>query len=375
MAPRSLADVEWQSVMHFLPSSDLLRLGRCSKPLSPCASTPFAWSCTVLRVASAPKDLKERLAYKHALFKAAPLALVLLPPYGCNRAQLLSKAQSDKLRGMHLWQLHTLDCTAFYSSPPDLWHSLLDARSALRHLRVLIIHNLRRNLRPKDVDAEMIRLIATMPRLHTLQIDPNELEPTALNPLASAPALTDLRISSEGRDCRLAQIGACSLQSLLLDAPHFTGSSFRSFFAAPIVQHLRCLTLRHAFICRPQADPVGGDDLCRGMSALVALRELRLIECDHLVPLMPHLLCLPILELLVFQLESWHSSHAVGSYWPYLTIPRMSDISPLMEAKAQLRCVINLSSTAFRKPDGDEALRVWCQPLITRFGDRAELKM
>ena len=381
MPPRCLADVEWQLVMHFLPSTELLCLARCSIQLSQCASQPFAWLHTEARVELTALQLGSKLASKRCLFASAPLVFHWLPPFGRN-SEMLSKGQIDRLLKIPFrpQQLQSLDCTAFRPGAPAMWRLMLADRTVLPSLHALMLPG--DSCSEVTVDEEAIRLIAALPMLRTLQLHSHALDPVSIAPLTQAPSLTSLHINDIDRPdrSRLELIAACPhLRSVTLHKPCFTGSLFRSFFASAAIRRLRCLTLHDWSAAgwrrygEPD-DPILPADLHVALSSLVELLDLTLSACGEVDALMPHLLCPPVLERVVFQIAHVSPSFSwkLGTMQLSSSVPDNRLLQSLLKDKPLLRCVMELTLTHTRAKH-EPSIREWAQTLLDEFSDRFAL--
>lgn len=378
MPPRSVADVEWQLVMHFLRSSDVLRLGRCNTQLSQCVRQSFAWLHTEVRVELTALQLGIKLSSKHCLWTAAPIVLHWMPPFGI-RSEELTKGQIGRLTNIPHLQLRSLDCSGFRPPVPDVWHLLL-SNPALQGLRALIVHQLSS---AATVDAEMIRLVAALPHLRTLQLCPHACEPSLLAPLAHMSSLTSLSITDAmtPQHSRIELIAACPhLRSLVLHDARFTGRLFRFFFASASIRHLRQLALHKwsaiGLEFHAPGDLISKDDLRGAMESLAELVELTLYECSHVQALIPHLLCLSAIERVVFQLDCWgYHFGPTASHSPRSTMPLIPDLQRLMTNRPRLQCVLEILPTRTMLKRADDVIRTWAQPLLDAFADRVELRL
>ena len=146
-----LADVEIHCVFHFLTTAQRMRMARCNRPLLLAAGSPFAWKHAALKLTQYTADELVQSRFAACVQVASHL----------TRPSCRVVDESSLLSLPLLFR--ELDTAHSDGLTTTLWHRIL-ADPVMRGLRVLRMQGLPKK---RMLDAEALRLIALLPRLHT----------------------------------------------------------------------------------------------------------------------------------------------------------------------------------------------------------------
>jgi hypothetical protein len=191
----------------------------------------------------------------------------------------------------------------------------------------------------RAIDDETIRLIATMPHLHTLALSP--MPRVCFEPLLTLPKLTSLRMADSLADSTQLRL-VCQLPALTalhVDEPQFFGERFRSLFASALLQHrLQLLTLRgwmHALI-------VSAVEFKEAFASMRRLYSLQFHWVARIDDVLPHVAHAPSLTALDIQPCYFQSLDADDS------LPSVAVLSALLAAAPNLHCTLRTDVACLR---------------------------
>ena len=333
-----LAVVELQLVMQFLDTKSKLKAARCCQRLLHAASGPFAWRDTpsfFVEIQS-PADVE---CVCSSLIRFAPIDLQ------CTGLTSLG----GLLTVPHLWALDLMATgAAVFDELPQLLRHPSMARLAWLWIE--------ESMASADQTVEIMRAVAALPQLRTLDVSLQSAAGPTLQPLVHAPALTDLTIRrnewTASEAALLNAISQCAgLRQLSLCGVQFLRGSFRSFFTSVSMRRLWRLKLS---ICLAAGDDleaiVGNGDLIIApdadeyrvaFSALEHLQSLLLEAVWGINALLPHLHLAPALCVLSLRCEPENfGSDAADS-----ALPRRAVLTALLAAAPKLEVRLLLPAT------------------------------
>jgi len=330
-----LATVELQLVMQFLDASSKLKAARCSRRLMQTASQPFAWKDAppLLVEARSAADV-ERIVPSLVRFAPIDLRCMRMESFDCI-------ATIPHLHGL------------------ELQESSIGAAASLIQL---LQHPCMAQLQSLRLDAHLsfaflttvtARLIARLPQLRALNVQPwpGDQESTLplLQPLADAPALTDLALSlPDGTVAIPALLDAIAriagLSRLRLrDLREWSAGTFRSFFCSPIARRLQHLELEglYAHTLLPIMQAPSAAEYEAAVSSMQQLQALTLDRVFGLSVLLPHLRHAAALRQLSIRCHSQTRSDDDT----YSVLPSGSALAALLAAAPQLEVRLLLPPT------------------------------
>ncbi len=285
-----LADVEVQSVMQLLDVPSRLRLAMCSRQVQRCVSNPFAWQCDEPLPCSISANGALPMNLRHSMLRFAPVHVQL--DAWANAATVQRLQQIPVLRSLCLEGQADRAVQAAIFALPNLRHHLHSLELASTQLLCY---------------DECLVALAGMVQLRTLSLNCGGANsPTALDFLASVPALTNLSFRCQWSCDDLAQrvawyrsmSKASGLKRLTLLHAHMVDGEVPA-----LLQLLPALTqLEHLSIVAVQkrsCGPAGALDACD--AALAQLSNLHTLEFANIScadRLLPHLAHLPALRRL-----------------------------------------------------------------------------
>jgi hypothetical protein len=333
-----LAVVELQLVLQFLDAKSKLKAARCSRRLLQSVSAPFAWRATpaFFMECRSAEDVKRTGT---SLIRFAPIDLRCL---GLTSLGAL-------LTVPHLFGLDLLETgVAVFDGLPQLLR-----HPSLTRLEWLWIEE---SLSSAEPSVEIMRAVAALPQLRTLDVSLQSAAGAVLQPLVHAPALTDFTIRrNEWTASEAALLRAVSqyagLRRLGLCGVQFFRGSFRSFFTSLNMRRLQHLKLN---ICLAAEDGMGAivgngdliiapdaDEYRAAFSALEQLQSLTLESVFGISILLPHLHLAPALRLLSIRCEP----HRCDTGDLHAPLPNRAVLSALLTAAPQLEVRLLMPAT------------------------------
>jgi len=307
-----LAVVEVQLILQFLDCGSKMRAARCSSHLLACISHPFPWQFDPVSVGTAQideddseeessqdpllyLDVDAALAHSHSLLRFLPATLIPDSMEWGRALQLLTA----------LPLLLSVCCRPNASCNPQDWINFL-TNPAAQQLTEL-------HLGQTFVSDGVVAQLASLPHLVTLQVHVPLFDystPELLAPLSQLPALTDLRCSSghalvEDARCvalrsRMHQsVSSCSnLRHLTLAHQLWMPGELLALFSSPRLQS----SLESLCVYNLTKESYGASgsmgDYDTVLQRMERLRTLRFKGVAAIDRLLPHLACLPALQLL-----------------------------------------------------------------------------
>ena len=335
-----MATVELQLCLQFLDKRSKLRAARCSRRLLQAADHPFAWQGPSVAVSSFRQPQLGSLI-RRSLLRHAPIALCLLTDSELAAAEV---AAIPRLRELVIDSWGSIDFDPQLLSLPSL--------QGLQTLRLVC-----------QLPLSTLRLLATLPALHTLECSEwDEDEPADWSWLPAIPALTNLDLAyTVGVSVPLPlldAIGQCAqLQSLQLQYPTFPAGGFSRLCSTPAMRQLRHLDLVSP---RAHGGRLTADEYRAAFSALARLKSLRLASVKGIVLLLPHLAHAPALRTLTISCEADRpeDAYSFGGTQPSCEVlRRLLTAASLLEVRLELAASIEewRGSASYEEGEGDEA--------------------
>ena len=333
-----LAVVELQLFLQFLDTKSKLIAARCSRRLLHAASAPFAWRSTPPFTVEAPSDADvERIG--SSLLRFVPIHL------RCD------------------W-LKSLQCLATvpHLVDLDLLNSARGVAAAAEFSRLLQHPNLARlQLLRLDADTssrltvDTMVLIARLPQLRTFDavVRGETSGAVLLQPLAAAPALTDLTVRREfavkvGAALLAAVSGCAGLRNLSLHRLLFSTGLFLALCSSPNMhqlQHLELVGVSAGSAHNGAGEPPDADEYRAAFSALQQLQSLTLQEVWSVNTLLAYLHHVPALRLLCIRCLPYPYPHTDTAYFP---LPSRAALSALLTVSPRLEVQLCLAATLDR---------------------------
>lgn len=319
----SLAVVELQLVMQFLDTASRLVAARCSCRLRQATSAPLAWRAAppfVVQVHSAA-DVMERVSSSLIRFAPIHLRCITIEALDCVTA----------VRCLVGFELLLSPAVA------------ADLPRMLRHLNLAQLQLLRLDDdASKLLSVDVIRLIARLPQLHTLDLAmPRSSAGAALlQSLTGIPALTDLTVRwpwlMRAAETHVDAISGCGgLRRLSLHKLHFPYGLFAALCSSPNLRRLHHLELVSMNIARSfmgDDEPPDPDEYRAAFGALEQLHSLSLEKIYGINVLLDELCRTPPLRLLSIRCQP----NPFGNDIAYALLPERDQLQLLLVVAPQL---------------------------------------
>lgn len=281
-----LADVELASCYHGLTLGERLILARTCQRMRHVAESKLAFQCSSIVLNS--NDTHLALLDSAKSLKHAPLTIRL-------RAQ--AQKQWNALCSIKSWNRAVeLDTTVVVRLNDEQWRRILQ-----QDLSALQIISNRQMCSSSDVNAETIRRILALPKLHTLEMAPMYVRPADWTSLASAPHLTSIHLCDNPLSSLLPSIAQCTgLLHLRLTRPGLSGARFAEFFTSPNLRSLQSLSISDCVgfnALQPKPESVA-PDFTAAFASLKNLQSLSLSRIDKIDALLAGLSACPSLTCL-----------------------------------------------------------------------------
>lgn len=342
MSLSRLADVEVQSICHFLRGVDILHMARCSKRLMTVALAPFAWRHAVLDLNTAAMlSTMDTDAGKRLLSLAPRVALRWKHHLG--GATRLSECEFDPSalalcgsRARSVVELSVRDGT--WITTAKLWEQAL-APPSFRS-----VHTLRILLPGFVHDGEILQVVKTaLPQLTALHIECASKGNSQYEELADFPLLTSLTLpdNEDSAYSCLAGVTRCAqLRQLHVVVPHLSAANCKAVFASKGFRGLEFLQLSEwtvsVAISAKQAS-AQANQFQIAFACLVSLRVLHLRSTANVSSLLPMLSRIPKLERLICE---------PGEARLLSSCPSLAALQSLLSAASRLTCELRVSNTA-----------------------------